>query len=181
MARIRKWQETLMITFAALFFSVARAWPLGARSAAAGAPHQKEPFTLTLEAPMQPMKAGKPLVLRVIVTNTSDHGFSVPVSQGGYDVEKIYRVHVLDERGRPAPPWVPPPPPKGKTILRVGTGHGMGLQPGQSLTDEVNISHVYDLSWPGKYKIWIAEPYYRGPHMPRGLVRSNTVTVTVVK
>ena len=31
---------------------------------AVGAPHQKEPFTLTLQVPKQPLKAGMPLVLR---------------------------------------------------------------------------------------------------------------------
>lgn len=86
-----------------------------------------------------------------------------------------------DEQGHPALPWVPPPPPKGKTVLRVESIHGTGLQPGKSLMDRVNITYLYDLSQPGKYKIRIAEPYYRGPHTPNGLVISNTVTVTVAK
>jgi len=30
MARIRRWQEALMVVLAAMFFSVGRAWPLGA-------------------------------------------------------------------------------------------------------------------------------------------------------
>ncbi|MGH9325728.1 MAG: hypothetical protein ACRD2B_03435 [Terriglobia bacterium] len=34
MARIRKWQEALVVALAAMFFSVTRAWPLGARDAA---------------------------------------------------------------------------------------------------------------------------------------------------
>ena len=34
MARITKWQETLMVACAAPFFSVARVWPLGMRNAA---------------------------------------------------------------------------------------------------------------------------------------------------
>ncbi|MGH9327977.1 MAG: hypothetical protein ACRD2B_15010 [Terriglobia bacterium] len=34
MARIRKWQEALVVALAAMFFSVSRAWPLGMREAA---------------------------------------------------------------------------------------------------------------------------------------------------
>ena len=52
------------------------------------------------------------------------------------------------------------------------------LEPGKSLSDLVTVTSLYDLGRPGKYKIWVAELGYRGPH---GLVRSNTVTVTVVK
>lgn len=148
---------------------------------AVGARHKERPFALTLEAPKQPLKAGTPIVLRVKVTNTSVREVRVATSEGAPEVSKVYQVHVLDERGRPAPPLVPPPSPKGKTVLSIGSLKGAYLQPGQSLTDEANISHVYNLSLPGQYKIWVAEPFYRGPHLPNGLVNSNTVVVTVVK
>ncbi len=150
---------------------------------AESAPNQKKPFTLTLETPKQPLKAGRPLTLRMTTTNTSGHALSnLPMTQGSADVEKVYQVHVLDGEGHPAPPRVPPPPPKGKTLIRIGMGRGVsGLQPGQSVTDQVNVTALYDLSQPGKYKIWIAEPFCRGPHIPNGFVRSNTVTVIVVK
>lgn len=145
------------------------------------APPQGVPFTLVLAAAKQPLKAGQPLILRVTVKNASQRPIDVPVSEGSYSAEMVYQVHVLDEHGHPALPWVSPPRSDGKIILGMGMGHGMGLQPGQSLTDEVNISHVYDVTRPGKYQIWIAEPFYRGPGIPNGLVKSNTITVTVVK
>jgi hypothetical protein len=149
----------------------------------AGTPHQKKPFTLTLQAPKQPLKAGQPLILHVKVTNILDHAVHVPLSRGGLwgRPGQIYHVHALDEHGHPAPPYVPPPPPKGKKFIYGGSMPSFGVKPGQSLTDEVNISQVYDLSQPGKYKIWIAEPFYRGPNVPNGVVRSNTITATVVK
>jgi hypothetical protein len=162
-----------------LAYSAAALFPLALL--AVGAPHQKQPFAMTLAELEQPLKAGSPLLLRVTVTNTSDRAVRVPISEGIPEVGKVYQVHVLDERGRPAPPWVPPPPPKGKTVLRVGSLKGAQLQPSESLTDQVNVTCLYDLSRPGKYKIWIAEPFYRGAHLSNGLVRSNTITVTVVK
>ena len=146
---------------------------------AAYAPYKRGPFTLTLQAPKRPLKSGRPLILFVIVANSSDHHIHVPISQGTYGVEKIYHLHVLDERGLP-PPRAPLPKPKGfkGVIVIMGSEHGTGLEPGKSLTDELNISHVYDLGRPGRYKVWIAERFGLGPN---DFVRSNTVTVTVVK
>lgn len=150
---------------------------------AAGTSHQTPPITLRLEAPKQPLKVGERLLLRVMVTNILDHAVHVPLSRGDLwgRPGQIYQVHVLDEQGHPPPPWIPPPPPKGKKVIYGGSMPSFGVKRGQSVTDVVNISHVYDLNQPGKYTIWICEPFYRGPNIPNGLVRSNTVTVTVVK
>lgn len=143
---------------------------------AAGVPRQRGPFTLALQAPKQPLKAGKPLRLHVTVKNISEHPIDIPFTRGSINAAMVYQVHVLDEQGHPAPPYLPPPPPKGKRILGGAYSVlGKGLQPGQSLTQEVSISHIYDLGRPGKYKIWIAEPFKRGPN---GLVRSNTVRIS---
>lgn len=149
---------------------------------AAGAPNHGGPFALTLVAPKRPLRAGKQLILSVKVMNTSDGAVDVPVSRAGLYGRPgmVYRVHALDERGRPAPPWVPPPVPKGKALIG-GSMPGFPLKPGQSLVDRVDVTHVYDLTRPGRYKIWIGEPYYRGPGLPNGLVKSNTITVMVVK
>lgn len=158
-----------MVGLAAMFCSAALA---------VGAPRQSESFTVTLSAPSQPLKAGRPLLLRVTLTNASNRETHVLLNAGSSDVAMVYQVHVLDEQGHPAPPWVPPPPPKGKTVERVGSIHGTELKPGESQTDWVNVTDVYDLSRPGKYTIWIAERFGRGPH---DFVKSNAVTVTVVK
>ena len=153
---------------------------------AARSPGQKAPITLCLEAPKQPLKAGERLLLRVKITNTSDHEVPVGIMAGkALPMEFIYQVYVRDQHGRVAPLQPPPPPPpkrKGYVVLGGAASiGGVGLNPGQSVADRVNVTHYYDLSRPGKYKIWIAEPYYRGPHVKNGLVKSNTITVTVVK
>ena len=148
---------------------------------AARSPGQKPPITVRLEAPKQPLKAGERLLLRVKVTNISDHDVSVGLTGGeAWGIGLIYQVHVRDQHGRPAPLHPPQPPPKrkGYVVGRAYSIHGVGLKPGQSAYDHVNVSYYYDLSRPGKYKIWVAELGYRGPHGP---VRSNSVTVTVVK
>ncbi len=144
---------------------------------------QTPPITVRLEAPKQPLKAGERLLLRVKVTDISDHDVSVGLTGGeAWGIGVIYQVHVRDQHGRPAPLQPPPPPPpkrKGYVYMRAGGSmHGVRIGPGQSAYDHVNVTYYYDLSRPGKYKIWVAVLGYRGPHGP---VRSNTVTVTVVK
>lgn len=143
---------------------------------AVGAPRQGQPFTLTLEAPERPLKAGKPLTLRVTVTNTSDHAMRVPVTRAPADVMVIYRVNVLDGLGRPVPRR-----PSLKNRIWYGRMGSAELQPGKSLTDEVSITYLYDLSRPGRYRVWVAELVHRGPNAPNDMARSNTITVTVVK
>ena len=86
---------------------------------AEGAPHQKKPFTLTLVAPKQPLKAGQPLLLHLTVRNTSDRARWVPVTRGVFWVRGAYEVHVLDQRGRPAPP-APELVPKRKDQVVLG-------------------------------------------------------------
>ena len=134
---------------------------------------------MTLGAPKQPHRAGQPLLLHVTVRNTSDRARWVPVTRGDFWVRLAYQVHGLDQRGRPAPP-APELVPKRKDQIVLGGGSmpSRRLEPGKSLSDLVNVTSLYDLSRSGKYKIWIAESFGRGPN---DLVRSNTVTVIVIK
>lgn len=137
----------------------------------------KPPISLTLATPKRPFRVGKPVILLATITNASARSLQVPLSGGTSDVGMIYQVHVLDAGGKPVPRK--PFPPKGR--IWVGSTHGTGLKPGQSRVDRLNLSYIYDLSRPGKYRVRIAEPLYRGPNRPNGFVKSNTVTITVAK
>ena len=134
----------------------------------------QQPISLTLTAPTQPAKAGEPVVLLATVTNTSTKPTNVALSNGSADLGLIYQVHVLDERtGQPVPHR---PAPNGRTW--AGSIPGTRLNQGQSKEDRLNLSYIYDLSRPGKYNIWIAEPYGGPP--ATGLIVSNAVNLTVV-
>ena len=136
-------------------------------------------FTVTLAAPEHSLKAGSALLLRLTVTNTSDHATRFPSTRGIADVRVIYKFHIFDELGRPVPRRVLPceRPPS----VCGGSAQSKLLQPGESFTEEIDITSLYDLSRPGKYNIWVSEPYFRGSGPPNGLVTSNSVKVTVVK
>jgi hypothetical protein len=106
---------------------------------AARSPGQKAPITLCLEAPKQPLKAGERLLLRVKVTNTSDHEVPVGIMAGkAVPMGFIYQVYVRDQHGRVAPLQPPPPPPphpKGTVVGRAYSIGGVRLNPGQSVAD----------------------------------------------
>ncbi len=151
-----------------------------ASSLAGRSPRQKPPISLHLEAPSRPLKAGKPLVLRLTTRNTSDRAFYVAVISSAY-VPGIF-VHVRDQLGRALPLRSLPPPPSGKGYLvRTGSARSRYLKPEECLKDSVNVTDLYDLGRPGRYTIWVGEVIYRGPDVPNGLARSNTIAVTVVR
>ena len=162
------------------FWSNSQAEPALIDRPSAELPFPYQPFSLTLSAPKQPLKAGQVLLLRVNVTNTLDSALTVPDSEGVFAVRAIYQVHVSDQDGRPVPPRPPAKGPGGTgRVVPMGSVQSRTLNPGESFTDLVNVTDECDLSQPGTYQISVAEPYGSGPD--RSLVESNPVTVNVVK
>lgn len=151
-------------------------------------PAQKQPFSVTVATPKQPFKAGKPVVLHVTVTNTSDRtmGFSqspgIPPTEEGWR----YKIEVRDAQGH-----TPSPSAFMRSLQRKSGGRPIvfssssnvqvSLKPGQSLAELVTVTRSYDLDRPGRYTVWLLLPIepWQGPG--KGLVKSNEVTVTVVK
>jgi hypothetical protein len=117
--------------------------------AIAGPAHAKtpmRPFTLTIRAEKQQVKAGDPVDIDVVMTNTSDHDVDcTTVSSNGLD--RNYQYDVVDEGGQHVP--------------EIEKKHHGGssfwpciLEPGKTDTPSGGrISILYDLSRPGKYSI----------------------------
>jgi hypothetical protein len=159
-----------------------------ARPAASGT---EVPVSVTLEAPGKPLKAGTDLVLQATVKNTSDHEVLLPTSPGLVPEDGFrYKIEALDAGGHPAQESAR------VLALRQGKGPRFGnwssnigrtLKPGQSLVEEINVTRYYDLSRPGTYTIWVIRPLplqvppWAAKKYWKGSVRSNTITVTVVK
>jgi hypothetical protein len=156
-------------------------------------PTSKAPVSVTLKVPNKPLKAGTDLVLRATVKNTSDHDIIFPTSPGLIPSDGLrYDIQALDEQAQPAPPSARVLAQRatrgkgGPGVAVIGnTGHT--LKPGQSLVEEINVTRYYDLSRPGTYTIWVIHPLplqvppWAAKKYWKGFVRSNTITVTVVK
>ncbi|SRR6266496_4004907 len=132
----------------------------------------QSPFTITISTPRPVIKAWSPVMLKIVMTNTSEHAESyVVVAQKAH-----YDIVVTDEKGNPAPNT-----PYGQKIHRSNRSPLIGsstmfratLQPGEKRHSEVDISKEYDLSQPGNYTISAQD-------IQGGItVKSNTINVTI--
>jgi hypothetical protein len=151
----------------------------------------QQPFSVTLEAPNKPLKADAELRLRVTVKNISNHdiAFLRSVAHGVSAHEGLrYKIHVLNSKAQPVPPS-----PRAlalrnskKPVVIFVENHALTLKPAESFVDEINVTELYDLSQPGIYTIGVTRRMppkltSHGVKWPPGSVRSNTITVTVVK
>jgi hypothetical protein len=155
----------------------------------------EQPFSVTLEAPNKPLEMGGELRLRVTVKNVSNHDMTFVRSvTGGVAVneEERYKIYVVNPKGQPAPPsaWIlamQNSKPGQSFVYEIsGENHSRTLEPGQSFVDEINVTSRYDLIQPGTYTVWVTRGMPpkvtpQGVEWPKGLVKSNTITVTVVK
>ena len=134
---------------------------------------EKAPFSLAISARTSSLKTGSAIWVDALLEDRSDHriliykAISEDMDQGGW----VYQIVVHDEQGGT--------PQKTKYALGIGAGGGDGgyvpLYPGEKLTHSVNISKLYHLSRPGKYRI----QFRRYDEETKTYVISNAAMVTV--
>ncbi len=130
------------------------------------------PFTLTLDAEENAVKAGSEVKVDITLRNSSNRAMYMSYGSGELD----YAFEVRDSQNR-----VPPETEfarKSKGRAYVSSDHVFYLQPGESLPKAlVVLTKFYDLSRPGKYTIQVsrAVPKEAGG----GVIKSNLITITV--
>jgi hypothetical protein len=138
-------------------------------------------FSVTLDPPKGALKSGAQLVLRVNVKNTSDH--DIPFRRTGNPVsneEFRYKIDVRDADGNPAPASARVRALEGQIIqIEDINNHAYWLKPGESYSDDLEITKLFDLSHPGKYTVWVSKDLLSRQPRPEDTVKSNTVTVVV--
>lgn len=143
----------------------------------------KDPISVSIASPREALKAGAELVLRVTVKNTSDTSINFRRSPGLIPEEgSRYQIEVHDAQGHPAQPSKSVLALKGKTVVDEFISNiSYKLHPGQSFEDQVTVTRYFDLSHPGKYTISVARPLEPLQNIGKGAVRSNTISITVIK
>jgi len=142
----------------------------------------KQLFSLNIAPPSGPLKAGAELRLLVTVTNTSDRTIGFISSLGLVPENSyLYEIEVLGPLGNSAPPsdYVRNLKNKPTADFRSEVAHW--LKPGASFVDQVTVTRFYDLSEPGKYTIALAREIPPAQNLGKGKVRSNSITITVVR
>jgi hypothetical protein len=128
------------------------------------------PFSISLAATDQSVKAGADVWVKIQLTNKSQQDLSAPVMEtNGVDTE--YQYDVRGTNGA-APNKVPNAHPE----IQIGSIKSRILKPGQSSGwQEVRVSKVYDLTHPGEYMVQVS----REVPGQKEVVKSNTVTVII--
>jgi hypothetical protein len=138
-------------------------------------------FSVTLEAPKGALRPGAKVVLRVTLINTSDHNIPFKRTNNPQSNEEFrYVVDVEDSSGKPAPASAQVRALEGQiTMLEDINNHAYWLKPGESYSDDLEITKLFDLSHPGEYKVWVSKELLSRHPRPEDTVKSNAVTVVV--
>jgi hypothetical protein len=133
-----------------------------------------KPSTIVISTEKPTVKAGSAVWIKVQLTNNSSEDLDLSGSVSDLTgLDSNLKFEVRDDLGKSAPKRVYKHPE-----LAGGTANlDRILKPGQSDTEEQNISRLHDMTQPGKYVIRVSRRLSNNPN--DGVVKSNTVTVTV--
>jgi len=139
-------------------------------------------FSLEIAALKEPVRAGAELRLSVTVKNTSNRPISFITSPGPIpDDSFYYEIHVLDTRGKSAPPSAEMRLRDPHLPTYFGSRFSRELRPGESFVEEINVTRYYELNRPGKYMIVVSREFPPSQNLGQGKVKSNSISVTVVR
>lgn len=155
---------SLMTVAAAIFVSVS-----------ALAQNANASFTLSVTAKHQEYRPGDEVNLTIIQKNISNHLVYCTINDVNY-VNTQLQYDVRDQYGDPAAKTVwskPVPPPVAY--------HACGINPGDSYTETIRLSHAYKFNLTGKYVIQVSrfDPDLKDDQGNAVKVLSNTITITI--
>jgi hypothetical protein len=125
------------------------------------------------------VRVGDGVGIRIVVTNTSFK--SLTLWENGPDID--YDVNVLDSHG-----VAPPDTERGREVRDKSLRSSLAMissafatvEPDKTLVEsDLAVDDLYDMSRPGRYTIQVQR--HIPPNQGRGVVKSNTITVTVTE
>src|SRR5262249_21543663 len=135
---------------------------------------QELSLKITIVAAQNSVKAGDPIEITVTMKNMSDHDITMVAVGSNSKAELNYEIIARDKNGEML----------NETIYGKGLKGGVAgsrklftLKPGAEITETSDINKLYDMSMPGEYVIQVEKelPASEG----KGMIKSNTITVTV--
>ena len=164
-------------------FTLTFGFPSESRGQAASSGAASKPsFTLSVTASDNDIKIGAAVQVDVTMKNISSQTIEVWRNALGQE-GLVYEMNVTDERGA-----APLDTKFGKDIKGLKdpafltpdtpihmSGGWVTLKPGETLTDRLNISKLYNLAQPGKFAIQVR----RFDDESKTFVKSNSISVTI--
>jgi hypothetical protein len=133
----------------------------------------KAPFALEISTDQPVVKAGSAVWIKVHLTNTSKRTMDCSATISNMTgVDPNYIFEVRDEAANAAPIRMHEHPE-----LATGQPISRSLKPGESLTDDEEVSQVIDMSRPGQYTIQVSRRV--SDSKKDGVVKSNAITISV--
>jgi len=149
------------------------------------------PFSITISAAPDVVRAGSDVRLNIMFTNTSEHEIRLITVVGGKEFFNL--VQVLSDRGAAVPTTrhgrdlmgvssTPEVLPQRRSYFPRDFSGGLSLigspiAPGKTRDDDIVVSALYDLSRPGKYTVQVN----RFDETTNAFVKSNKITITVTE
>ena len=127
------------------------------------------PFKIAITAESPTVIAGSNVWIKVSLTNTSNQDLDDSGSWiTGMPLDPNFRFEVRDEHGKLVPKRTYPHPELETGSVRFGA-----IPPGETITEDQEVSALYDMRKPGKYtiQVWRRDPKYD--------IKSNIITITV--
>jgi hypothetical protein len=141
---------------------------------------QAQLFSVKIQPPPGPVKAGSEVRVKVTITNSSDH--EIRFARGFGNEEFDFEIEVRDEKGKPPPLTESYRKLNEQPTSRWGSYSTYVLEPGKSFENELAVTKLYILTQPGKYTVSVTRgqrPMWET--MGKGGVKSNIVSLTVTK
>jgi hypothetical protein len=148
---------------------------------ASGAPPQ---YSVTLQAPTAPVKAGSEVRVKATTTNTSDH--EIRFAKGFGEEEFDFEIEVRDEKGQAPPLTQPYSQLKEHPASRRGSYSTYVLESGKSFDDDLVLTKLYKITQPGKYTVSVMRgqrPMWQllDKEAKKNSAKSNTITITLTQ
>jgi hypothetical protein len=126
------------------------------------------PISLNIATDVNPVRVGEEVKITAMVRNETQE----PIVIADGQTDGIYKVEMRDSLGSPVPE---------RNRYRFYSIGGMKLDPGQSHKDEIVLSHMYDLSRPGRYFVVVGRNSRIEPESGTEGVRSNVLVINVTQ
>jgi hypothetical protein len=152
----------------------------------------QQPFSLTISAAHDTVKAGAPIVIELTFKNISDHNIRCTGRPEGPTHGELIGFHpiVRDVEGK-EPPLTKlgrlefdrkKPGEDDSDAYMIESAAGTWLRPGGVMTPVIKLNELYDLSIPGEYTVQVSHGGYdlHGGHDDKTEVKSNAITLAVV-
>jgi hypothetical protein len=133
-------------------------------------PGSQPSFSVTIKAVHDTVQAKAPLMLEVVTANISDRDLTLWQRTAPDLAGWVYSADVRDESGN-----IPPSTAWGRRPMGEGSEALLNLKPGQTNTDIIDITQLYDFSQPGTYTIQVQ----RNDDENNLAIKSNTIKVII--